>query len=256
MTEKKVLFVSSRESFIVKSIIKKLDEVGIASSFSGMDMKALDGIQDETGLIIYLYIEDNMDLESEEMTYLGKLCTEKDFGLFVIGYEDEIAQLKEGVFQGCITGEFKRPVNAGQLTEEIRQEVDKEAVIEHKKHILVVDDSGIMLSTIKEWLGEKYRVTPVNSALNAISFLTKEKPDLILLDYEMPVCSGPKFLEMIRSDPDSAGIPVIFLTGRDDANSVKEVIALRPEGYLLKSLSKARILGEIDDFFKKRCDGR
>ena len=96
----------------------------------------------------------------------------------------------------------------------------------HKKHILVVDDSGIMLSTIKGWLDEKYRVTPVNSALNAISFLSKERPDLILLDYEMPACSGPQFLEMLRNDPNCSDIPVIFMTGRDDANSVRSVLSL------------------------------
>ena len=108
-----------------------------------------------------------------------------------------------------------------------------------------------MLSTIKGWLDEKYRVTPVNSALNAISFLSKERPDLILLDYEMPACSGPQFLEMLRNDPNCSNIPVIFLTGRDDANSVRSVLSLKPAGYLLKSLPKEKIVSEIDNFFAR-----
>ena len=122
----------------------------------------------------------------------------------------------------------------------------------NRKHILVVDDSGVMLSTIKSWLDEKYRVTPVNSALNAITFLSKERPDLILLDYEMPACSGKQFLEMLRSDSEHGDIPVIFLTGRDDAESVRSVLALKPAGYLLKSLPKEKIVAEVDTFFAKQ----
>ena len=150
-----------------------------------------------------------------------------------------------------MAGEFYRPVNAGQLVSEVLKEVKKEIINGQRKHILVVDDSGTMLATIKSWLKDKYRVTPVNSALNAITFLSKESPDLILLDYEMPACSGKQFLEMLRSDVETGDIPVIFLTGRDDVESVKSVLELKPAGYLLKSLPKDKIVGEIDAFFEK-----
>lgn len=78
------------------------------------------------------------------------------------------------------------------------------------------------------------------------------RPDLVLLDYEMPICDGKQTLEMIRSDRDIADIPVMFLTSRSDKDSVKNVKALKPEGYLLKTMPDDFILKTLEDFFEKR----
>ncbi|MDE6213304.1 MAG: response regulator, partial [Lachnospiraceae bacterium] len=77
-------------------------------------------------------------------------------------------------------------------------------------------------------------------------------PDLILLDYEMPVCDGRQTLEMIRSDEEIADIPVIFLTNKGDAESVKKVMALKPNGYLLKTMPEQEIKNIISNFFARR----
>ncbi len=251
MAGNSLLFVSDRESFIIKSIIKNLEAHRQECLFCTLDIDKIMAIKDKIGSVVYLYIDDKNDIDPIACNYLRDLCVDNDYEFFLIGYKDDIAELKESTFKVGVTGEFYRPVNAGQLSEEILKEADKEATIGHKKHILVVDDSGTMLTTIKGWLEDKYRVTPVNSAMNAINFLTKEKPDLILLDYEMPVCSGPKFLAMMRTDIDCGDIPVIFLTGRDDAESVRSVLSLKPAGYLLKSLPKDKIVADIDNFFAK-----
>ncbi|MBQ9483590.1 MAG: response regulator, partial [Ruminiclostridium sp.] len=55
--------------------------------------------------------------------------------------------------------------------------------------------------------------------------------------------------EMLRSEPNSANIPIIFLTGRSDRESVMTVMALKPQGYMLKSMTKEQILETIDNFF-------
>ncbi len=251
MSENNIIFVSDKETFIVQSIIKKLEGDGVKCSFITLDMKNLTQIKADMGAIVCFYIGDNTDYDTEALIYFRDLCTDNDCRLFLIGYDDAIAGLKEKVFKEQISGEFHRPVNVGQFVSDMLKEVDKDAEMVNRKHILVVDDSGTMLSTIKGWLQDKYRVTPVNSALNAITFLSKQKPDLILLDYEMPACSGKQFLEMIRNDVESEDIPVIFLTGRDDAESVKSVLALKPAGYLLKSLPKEKIVSEVDAFFAK-----
>lgn len=55
---------------------------------------------------------------------------------------------------------------------------------------------------------------------------------------------------MIRAEHDFADIPVIFLTGRADSESVKKVLSLKPAGYLIKSLKPEDIKKNIDNFFK------
>jgi DNA-binding NarL/FixJ family response regulator len=77
------------------------------------------------------------------------------------------------------------------------------------------------------------------------------KPDLVLLDYEMPVCNGKQTLEMLRSAKEFAKIPVIFLTGRDDPQLVRELLSLKPAGYLLKYLKPDEIKEKIDAFCAK-----
>lgn len=127
----------------------------------------------------------------------------------------------------------------------------KQKEVSQKKKILVVDDSSVMLMAMKELLDEEYEVSFASSGLSAISSLTLDRPDLILLDYEMPVCNGRQVLEMIRSEKDFASIAVIFLTGRVDKESVKQVLSLKPAGYLSKNLQPVEIKKNIDLYFEK-----
>ena len=121
-----------------------------------------------------------------------------------------------------------------------------------KKKLLVVDDSEFMRLAMQELLGEDYEIAETDSGLGAIRCITLNRPDLVLLDYEMPVCDGRQVLEMIRSEKEFADIPVMFLTSRVDRESVQKVISLKPAGYLLKSLAPEKIKKEIDDYFKKK----
>ena len=81
------------------------------------------------------------------------------------------------------------------------------------------------------------------------TYLATNRPDLILLDYEMPVTTGPQVLEMIRSESKTSDIPVIFLTGKGDKESVMKVVSLKPNGYLLKTMKKDELLKSVADFF-------
>ena len=65
----------------------------------------------------------------------------------------------------------------------------------------------------------------------------------------MPVTSGPKVLEMLRSDTETSSIPVIFLTGKSDRDSVLKVVALKPEGYFLKDIQRTELLEKLEEFF-------
>ena len=65
----------------------------------------------------------------------------------------------------------------------------------------------------------------------------------------MPVTSGPQVLEMLRNDDETKDIPVMFLTGKSDKKSVMEVIALKPEGYFLKTIEREELLEKLKEFF-------
>ena len=115
-----------------------------------------------------------------------------------------------------------------------------------RKTVLVVDDNAATLRGIKAMLERKYNVTLANSGVKAMTSMGKNRPDVILLDYEMPVCDGRQTLEMIRADEDLRDIPVIFLTSVNDKEHIQAVIKLLPAGYMLKPAVPGKLIGAIE----------
>ena len=102
------------------------------------------------------------------------------------------------------------------------------------KHILIVDDSKTNLIMARQELKEDYEVTPVISGEQAIHFLEKRIPDLILLDIAMPVMDGKETLKKIKSNPEWSSIPVIFLTSDESPETEAECLRLGAEDYIRK----------------------
>lgn len=167
----------------------------------------------------------------------------------------------EGYFAYCDRSpsypqeEMGTTLEANNTTEEIKNYLKKEEE-NQKKKILVVDDSSVMRQAMQELLGNDYEVSEVSSGVAALQSIALNRPDLILLDYEMPVCDGGQVLEMLRSEKNMSDIPVIFLTGRGDPESIKKVMALKPAGYLLKNLKPEDIKANIDGFLRRQEEAK
>ena len=116
---------------------------------------------------------------------------------------------------------------------------------------MIVDDDPAYAKMVREWIKGDYQVNVVTAGMQAISFLLKEKVDLILLDYEMPIVDGPQVLQMLRSEPETKDIPVVFLTGVGDRESVTRVMELKPSGYILKSTTREALLQSLGSHLKK-----
>ena len=172
----------------------------------------------------------------------------------------------KGYFAYCMAtiDTFTGEGGASLITENAMTKVEKylsqnrveKAAINEKKKLLVVDDSEFMLQMMQVLFNKDYEVMTATSGLSAFRSITLSRPDLVLLDYEMPVCKGNQILEMIRSEKEIADIPIIFLTSKVDRESVEKVLELKPQGYLSKTLSPELIKKEVDLFFEgKRRTG-
>ncbi len=248
--EKRVLLIGSEKSFMVTSIANELKEGGFEVIRTIPDVTQIERMEDKPS--VYLIYIENVDDMLEFFVYLKDKTVEDDISVSVIGSSDEIEKILVKVSRDRLAAVFERPVNVKELGRQMMSVVEQEEVRLQKKRILVVDDDGTMLRTIKSWLSEKYQVFMVNSGMNAITFLAKNKVDLILLDYEMPVTTGPQVLEMLRSETATSSIPVMFLTVKGDKESVMNVLALKPEKYLLKTMPPAELIANIDEFFEKQ----
>ncbi len=123
---------------------------------------------------------------------------------------------------------------------------------DNRKTVMLVDDSPIQLRTLSSALAGRYNVQVANSGMKALTLIGKNVPDIIFLDYEMPMCDGKMTLQMIREVDEAKDIPVVFLTGMKDKEHIKEVLALKPAGYLLKPPNLDTIFQTIEDVLAKQ----
>ena len=147
--------------------------------------------------------------------------------------------------------EIAAPIGAENAVAEVEKYLMEKKQEPAKPKILLVDDSLTIRQGMKNLLDETYEVMLANSGVAALRSIILDRPDLVLLDYEMPVCDGKQVLEMIRSEEAFKGIPVIFLTGRTDPDTVRKLTTMRPDGYLAKYLKPGEIKNKIDEFFEK-----
>lgn len=117
-----------------------------------------------------------------------------------------------------------------------------------KKHILIVDDDPMMLRLIKNELRERYNVATAVSGKIAFDFLERKQQqmDLILLDYEMPEEDGPTVFGKLRLNPKTRDVPIVFLTGINDREKIQKVLAMKPQGYLLKPIECEKLIQTIE----------
>ena len=247
----KIILISQGVSFMGNSIQKNLESAGYDVVRVDPEVKQLVEYKDDTDIFVF-YLGKFVSEIPETLVYLKDICLEEDKYLFLLGTLDELDVVSQYVPPAAIAEKFERPFDIKKLISEIGRFAQAVGAREMKKSILLVDDDPTFLKMVKGWLDEEYRVTIVTSGTQALMYIADNKPDLILLDYEMPVTSGPQVLEMIRSETKVDRIPVMFLTGKGDRESVLKVLSLKPDGYLLKSLNRDQILKSIYEFFEKK----
>ena len=114
-----------------------------------------------------------------------------------------------------------------------------------EKTIFVVDDNGTNLSIADAMLEDQYSVITMSSAAKMFFLLGKIRPDLILLDIEMPEMNGYEAIGVLKADDKNKDIPVIFLTAMTDADIESKCLELGAEQIILKPFSQNDLLSIV-----------
>lgn len=114
------------------------------------------------------------------------------------------------------------------------------------KHILMVDDSTTNLKSAAEVLQPYYQLSMAKSGKQALQFLKKSIPDLILLDLMMPEMDGYSVMEQIKLNPLTAGIPIIFLTADSEQASERKGLQMGAMDFITKPFKAEAVLGRIE----------
>ncbi len=248
MARSRIIVTGDKETFLVKVLIGKMKDAGIDGVFVPWTVNDINAAWDGTALIT-MYLNDGEYPPEDVLHYMIDKMSEDGVNMIAVGEKTDLNFISNHVPEDLIYKTFARPLDNTEYINTVKELFTKIEAGEFKKSILVVDDDPNYLGLVREWLKDTYRVAMVSSGLQAIKWLGKNKADLILLDHEMPVTSGPQVLEMLRSDEDTKKIPVMFLTGKSDKESVMAVVALKPEGYFLKTIGRDELLENLKDFF-------
>jgi signal transduction histidine kinase len=113
--------------------------------------------------------------------------------------------------------------------------------------ILVVDDNDVMRDTLCKMLSQSgYRVRDARSGEAALAEIDGEKPDLVLLDISMPYMDGFEVCEVVKANPETRDIPVIFLSALDDIEDKIRAFRVGAVDYVTKPIHPEEVVARVE----------
>ena len=117
--------------------------------------------------------------------------------------------------------------------------------VSERERILVVDDEPANLKVLREVLAKDYRLSFAKSGELALQLVENEPPKLILLDIMMPDMTGFEVCKVLKANPKTAHIPVIFVTALSHEQDESEGFALGAVDYITKPISPAIVKARV-----------
>lgn len=112
--------------------------------------------------------------------------------------------------------------------------------------VLVVDDTPVNLTLMVDLLSNEHRVRVAVSAQRALDIAQGPRaPDLILLDLMMPVMDGHEVIQVLKANPSTAHIPVVFLTAKSHIDDEERALALGAQDFISKPFSPPIVLMRV-----------
>ena len=116
-----------------------------------------------------------------------------------------------------------------------------------KTRILIIDDDVGFCDLLRIHLtAAGYQVQTAEDGVAGGHALLEQTPDLIVLDLNMPFLDGFELLSLLHADADTASIPVILLSGRNDGDTMAKAVELGAADYLNKPVARDQLLESIE----------
>ncbi len=117
--------------------------------------------------------------------------------------------------------------------------------------VMIVDDTAFMAKIAKKNLEDYgYEVVTTANGQECLDYIEKDRPDVILLDAEMPVMDGWETCEALKSSDDTSGIPVVMCTGDNSADYIEKAKQLGASGYIVKPYNFEDMCEKIEEAVK------
>lgn len=246
-----VVIITGSSGFMITTILRKLGRTDISAALCRMTPDEVRGSIGNADTV-FIYQDTGMDIGLMRPTLLiiQNAVMSNGKNVLIGGTDDMIAVIRRYIPEEYVKGIYPRPMSVHTVVDDIVRLSGNGGG--SRQQILLVDDDSVYLNILRDALSVAYDVVPVSSAMQAVTYLSGHRPDLIILDYSMPGISGPDLFRMIKGEPELCSIPITFLTGQSDTESVQKAIELKPDGYILKSVPIENIKQHVRDIFAKQ----
>ena len=214
----RILFIAEGKSFLVTSFREQLEKIGYQAAVMRANMDMINAFKEPVGGVL-IFVDEKVLEQAAALVFLKDWSIEKGVPIFTLGIQTDVEDLKSVIPANLIHLEFIRPIRV--LIKEIVRQIDyfiKNNLV--RKKVLIVGGNG---RALKNRLKFKYNVILAKSCGAAIKNLALNRPDLVLIDYEMNSTDGKQVYDTIQTESEFSDIPVIFLKFKDEKD-IEEAI--------------------------------
>lgn len=116
---------------------------------------------------------------------------------------------------------------------------------ENRPLVLIVDDNVNNLKVLGNQLKEFYKTAVALNGIEAVNFISNKIPDLVLLDIMMPEMDGFEACNVLKKNPETKDIPIIFLSAKIDKDSIVKGFDLGAADYITKPFNQSELLARV-----------
>lgn len=225
---------------VMKSFLQEDADVLLASS----GRQAIQLAQENQIDVILLDFEMPVMDGMKTLTYLRNIkeCINVPI-IMVTGRNDRYAVMNSLVMG--IDGYLLKPIRKSALIKTISEALEKRSIRGEKKTVVAIDDDMAYLKQLNNFLKDSYHFIMINSARLAANYLTNHVPDVILLDYQMPLYNGVTLMKLIQQNSLCQRVPIIILSGTLNQEALKEIYLHNPYAILTKPVNQEILLENI-----------
>jgi CheY-like chemotaxis protein len=171
------------------------------------------------------------------------------------GFEHEVARLKSEQIEPRLThaAEAVQPVRqwVGALQKDLAPQLESARALQSladqvRPVVLMVDDDEFQAHLVAQMLADaKMELIAAASGTEALAVLRKRRPDVVLMDIDLPDMNGVEVTQRIKSVEQFASIPVVMITGHSEKHMVVDSLKAGAADFVVKPFDKATVLAKL-----------
>lgn len=139
-----------------------------------------------------------------------------------------------------------KPIVDSELLSRVRRLLQRDETMRQER-VLIADDSDFVRKMVRRALrANGFQILEAVDGREALDRIAAEKVDLVILDFEMPNVDGREAALTLRKDPDTAEIPIIFLTSRTSKTDELAVRSTGIQAFIAKPFQADRVVAEVE----------